>query len=87
MKIELSESMREWLQQQAALRGFATPDALVECIVQTARERYQKRLEGALLEAIEAIENGDSVEGTPEFWEDQRRKLEDFIGTLGKAAG
>ncbi len=79
MKIELSDSLKAWIEQQTAFRGFATSDAFVESVVQTAKARLQKTIDAALLEGLDS---GDPIEVTPEFWEEQRRQLDEYARVL-----
>jgi Arc/MetJ-type ribon-helix-helix transcriptional regulator len=72
VKIELPDSLKDWLEREAEAGGYASPGAFVERLLlreQSRRERIDQKL-------LEALDSGAPIEVMPEFWDDQRRQLE-----------
>lgn len=84
MTIELPESLKSWVEQQAQLGGFASADAYVESILRQKRTRIRENIEQELLQSLDS---GEPIEATAEFWEEQRRLLDESVRGQGKAAG
>lgn len=83
MKINLSDSLKPWIEQQADLRGYPSADAFVESILQQTKSRYQQRIDEALLESLAS---GTPADITPEFWEERQRELERRLKGSDRAA-
>ena len=93
MKIELPESLHAWAAEQARLTGHTSPDAYVAYLL--TREQLRETLDNMPAEVreaidkklLEALDSGEPVEATPEFWEERRRVLAERLKDSGKAAG
>lgn len=83
MTIEVSDTLKAWIDQQAEFRGYATADAFVESVLLQTKTRIQQEMDQAL---IESLESGDPVDVTPAWWEERRRELERRLNVPGKAA-
>jgi len=76
MAITISKSLESWVEEQAALRGFASAAEYVQHVLQREREE-QKRQQRKSVERklLEALDSGEPVEATPEFWHQRRQEL------------
>ncbi len=83
MKIEVPDSLKTWLEQQARFDDHPSVDAFVASVLHDKKRRQQEAIDQALREALES---GDFVEITPEWWAERRRKLEAATKQAGKAA-
>ena len=73
--LSLPEPLRSWVEEQTAARGLGTPAAFVEDVLRREREMQDRRV-GIERQLLDALESGDPVEVTPEFWEARRNELE-----------
>jgi antitoxin ParD1/3/4 len=72
MNFELPDTLVTWVEEQARLGGFSTPAAFVECVLRAEQRRWREEVEQKLLEALES---GEPVAATAEFWQERRRVL------------
>lgn len=72
MNVSLPDSMREWLETQAQIRGHSSPDGYVLELLREERQRVQHEIDQQL---IEGLESGDPIEIDTEFWAERRRVL------------
>lgn len=73
LNISLSESMREFINEQITKEGFSTEDEYIRHLIGQEQERVAKsRLEELL---IEGLESGEPIEITDEWWEQKRTAL------------
>ena len=84
MKIDLPDALRVWVEEQAQAHGHASADAFVVDLLRQEHERFREEIDRKLLEALDS---GEPVEATPEFWEERRRVLAERLRDSGKAAG
>jgi antitoxin ParD1/3/4 len=73
MQITVPEALKDFLQVQAAKRGFASPSDYVQSLLADLQERAaeKKGLEALLLEGVRS----PSVIADAAFWEERRRKV------------
>jgi antitoxin ParD1/3/4 len=77
MNISLPESMKAFVEAEVAAGGYSTASEFVrELIREAQRRKAREALEAKLLEALES---GEPVEATPEFWEERRRVLRERL--------
>jgi antitoxin ParD1/3/4 len=64
--ISLPESLREFVEQQVATRGYGNVSEYFRTLLREAQQREaERRLEELLLAGLES---GEGIEATPEFW-------------------
>jgi antitoxin ParD1/3/4 len=86
MAITISKSLESWVEEQAALRGFASAAEYVQHVLQREREE-QKRQQRKSIERklLEALDSGEPVEATQEFWDQRRQELRKRLAGKRKA--
>ncbi len=73
VNFSLPRAQRDWLEARIASSGFGTvSEYLRELIRRDQRDAARDELEHKLLKALDS---GDAIEVTPEFWERKRREL------------
>jgi antitoxin ParD1/3/4 len=77
MNISIPVLLKEYIEEQTEELGYTSSS---EYIRELVRED-QKRKADAKLEALllEGLSSGKPIEGTPQFWEEGRKRLEQFI--------
>jgi antitoxin ParD1/3/4 len=86
MHISLPESLESWVEEQSALQGYASTAEYVQQILRNERQQQERRLrEGIEQQLLAALDSGDPVEASPEFWEARRQKLRSHLERQGKA--
>ena len=72
MNIPLPDSMKAFIEEQAAKEGFGTVSEDMRAIIREVQERelYQQEIRGKLLEAVRS---GSATPMTEEDWESIRR--------------
>lgn len=77
LSIAVPEAMRQFVEQQAAKEGFASPDAYVQSLIRNAQQREaQHELEAKLLAGLNS---GPATEMTSEDWAHIRREVGKFV--------
>lgn len=73
MQITIDETLQDFLEEQAAKKGFATPVAYVEALLADLQQRTleKKELEAMLLEGVRS----PHVIADEAFWAERRRKI------------
>jgi antitoxin ParD1/3/4 len=73
LSVTLSESLKEFVEAQAAAGNYASAGDYVLALLREA----QKRQAWAKVEALvlEGLNSGEAVEVTEEYWEAKRRRL------------
>lgn len=73
LNISLPKSLEEYVRQQVADGGFASPSDYIQALIQADRARQaQAKLEQRL---IEALESGEPIEADEDFWRSKRSQL------------
>ena len=73
--ISLPESMREFVEEQAAQGGYETANEYLLALIRDAQKRKaQERLEALLLEGLES---GPATAMTDDDWDDLRRRFDE----------
>jgi antitoxin ParD1/3/4 len=86
MAITISKSLESWVQEQAALRGFASAAEYVQHVLQREREEQRRQQRKSIeRKLLEALDSGEPVEATPEFWEQRRQELRKRLAGKRKA--
>jgi antitoxin ParD1/3/4 len=73
MKLTLSNSLSDRIATLAVERGFEDPERYIETLL----DEDWRQLAGDALDELllEGLESGGSIEVTPEFWDEQKRKF------------
>lgn len=73
MNISLPDSLKEFVDREVASGGYSSASEFVRELIREA----QKRKAGERLEALllEGLASGESIEVTPQFWDDLRGEL------------
>jgi len=72
LQLSLPESMRAFVEEQAAKGGHSSADEYLRTLIREAQQREAKqRLEAMLLEGLE----GEPIEVDDEFWDRFRARL------------
>ena len=75
LNISLPSSLKDYLEHQVKEGGYDTPsDYIGELVREDQQRKAEAKLEALLLEGINS---GESIEGTPEYWEQKRSALID----------
>ena len=80
LNISLPEDMREWVDQQVKGGGYATVSEFFRELVREERRRKVKAEIDAKL--LAAMNSGDPIPMTPEFWQRAHEELERRIQTM-----
>jgi antitoxin ParD1/3/4 len=72
--LTLPEPLKVWVEAQAAQEGYASPAEYVQQVLRKEQQK-RKRREEIEHQLLEALDSGEPVEVTPDFWEDRRREL------------
>lgn len=82
MNISLPEPLKEWVEQQVESGGYGT---VSEYFRELIREKQQRQLREQIdKKLLAAIDSGDSIPVTPEFWEERRNELSRRVKKRGK---
>lgn len=73
LNISIPEEMREWIEKQVARGGFGTTSEYFRQLVREDQRRLMREEIDAKL--LAALDSGDPVEITPEWWEQRRNEL------------
>jgi antitoxin ParD1/3/4 len=83
MILSLPESLKTWVEEQAAQGGYASPAEYVQQVLY--KEQQQQHKEEIERQLLAALDSGDPVEATPEFWEARRQELRTRLQRSRKA--
>ncbi len=73
MNISLPESLKAWVEEQATKGGYGT---LSEYFRQLLREEQKRRLREQInAKLLEALDSGEPIEVTPEYWDKKHQAL------------
>lgn len=81
MNVTLPESLRPWVESQAALAGHASVDGYLEAMLVEQRNRMRREIDQLLLEGLES---GEPEEVNDAFWNDRRREAAEMVQKLAK---
>jgi len=73
LNISLPEDMKDWIDAQVARAGYGTTSEYFRQLVREDQRRQVKDEIDAKL--LAALESGDPIEMTPEWWEERRKLL------------
>jgi antitoxin ParD1/3/4 len=74
MTISLPDPLKQFVEEQVAAGGYSSPSEYIRELVRSDQKRKAKEaLEQTLLAAME---EGDSIEATPEWWAALQTKLD-----------
>jgi antitoxin ParD1/3/4 len=75
MNISLPAAMRKFVEKQVSEEGYSTASEYIRTLVREEQKRKAKeKLESLILEGLNS---GESIEVTPEYWEEIRRRLQE----------
>jgi antitoxin ParD1/3/4 len=78
MNIALPEMLKTFVHDQVAAKGYTSASEYVRELIRAAQEKAMwDEIEQLVLEGLHS---GPSLEITPEYWQDKRRKLRERIG-------
>lgn len=73
LALSLDEDLAEFIQEQAAAKGLASPEEYMRALLLEERDRREMdRLEDLM---IEGQDSGDPIEITPEYWAEKKRRF------------
>jgi antitoxin ParD1/3/4 len=75
INISLPDSMKTFLEEQAAKGGYGTTGEYLHALIREAQRREAKAKLEALL--LEGLDSGPAIEITDEYWEQKRRAYDD----------
>jgi antitoxin ParD1/3/4 len=88
LTLSLPDSLRSWVEEQATLEGYANVTEFVEQILRKEQhERRRKWRDEVEQKLLAALDSGEPVEVTPEFWESRRQELKKRLERRVKAQG
>jgi len=73
LNISLPEDMKDWIDAQVARAGYGTTSEYFRQLVREDQRRQMRDEIDAKL--LAALESGDAIEMTPEWWEERRKLL------------
>jgi antitoxin ParD1/3/4 len=74
MSFTLSEKNKEFIEQQTAREGYSTTSEYIEKLIcEDQRRQSDEYLEKLIMDGLNS---GDPIPVTPEFWAEQRARLE-----------
>ncbi len=77
LNISLPESLKAWIDQQIAQGGYGT---VSEYFRQLLREEQKRQIREQIdAKLLAALDSGQPIPATPEFWEERRQELETRI--------
>jgi len=81
--LELPQSIKEFIETEAAAAGFATP---AEFVCQLVRQAQRQKAIDFLMDMVEkSIASGEATEVTPQDFEELRRSLGERYGNTQKS--
>jgi antitoxin ParD1/3/4 len=75
--ISLPETVREFIEAQAAEGGYHSASEYVHALVREAQKRKAREKVEALL--LEGLNSGEPTPMTPQDWDDLRQDLRDYL--------
>jgi antitoxin ParD1/3/4 len=88
MDISLPESLKSWVEEQAASAGYASPAEYVQQLLHKEQQEQKRKLRQEVEQKlVDALDSGDPVEVTPEFWQARHEELRRRLTRQGKAEG
>ena len=88
LHISLPDNLKRYVEQRVADGGYGNTSEYIRDLIRQDREerrrQAQRHLEALLLEGVESLERGETVEVTPEFWAEFRRDARDRLARARK---
>jgi antitoxin ParD1/3/4 len=76
LSISLPENIKDYVEQRVIQSGYHSVDEYFLALIQHEQQfRAQEQLDSLLLEGLESLEQGNSIEATDEWWEQERDRL------------
>ena len=73
LSVSLSRALKTWIEQRVATGGYGNvSDYIRELVRRDQKDVARDELEQKLLSALES---GERIQVTPEYWEEKRRQL------------
>jgi antitoxin ParD1/3/4 len=82
LDISLPDQIQAFINEQIAVGGYNNASEYIQHLLLQEQERIAKKRVEMLL--IEGIESGESIEATPEWWEQKRSGLINGLQTREK---
>jgi antitoxin ParD1/3/4 len=79
--VTIDEELRDLVAQQAARRGMESVEDYVDFLIRL--DLLQNRREEIEAKLLDALNSGEPIEVTPEFWEERRRRLKKTAAEKG----
>ncbi len=73
MNISLPKSLKAWVEEQVAKGGYGTASEFFRQLLREAQQRELRQQIDAKL--LQALDSGEPIKVTAEFWEKKRREL------------
>ena len=88
MHLSLPQSLKSWIEEEASLGGYASASEYVEQLIRKEQQEQKRKLREELEQKLlAALDSGEPVEVTPEFWEARRQELQKRLERQRKAEG
>jgi antitoxin ParD1/3/4 len=76
LNISLPENIKDCVEQRVIQSGYGSVDESFLALIQPDQQyRAQEQLDSLLLEGPESLEQGNGIETTDEWWEQERDRL------------
>ena len=79
INISLPEAMRTWVDEQVGRGDYSTVSEYFRELLRAEQKRQLREEIDARL--LEALNSGEPIELTPEYWEDLRREARERLAT------
>ncbi len=83
MNIALPESMKHFVQEQAAAGGYGSASEYVRELIRADQQRKRTEQIDALLE--EGLDSGEPIPLTPEYLAEKKRTLAERLGKVSRS--
>jgi antitoxin ParD1/3/4 len=81
MNVTLPDSLRPWVESQAAMAGHSSVDGYLEAMLVEQRNRMRREIDRLLLEGLES---GEPEEVNEQFWKERRQEAKEIVQKLAK---
>lgn len=76
LNISLPEHIKDYIEQRMLQKGYGSVDEYFLALIEHEQQsQSQVQLDSLMLEGLESLEQGDGIEVTDEWWEQERARL------------
>jgi antitoxin ParD1/3/4 len=88
LHLSLPGSLSSWIEEEATLGGYASAADYIQEVLRKEQQEQQRKLRAEIEQKLlAALDSGDPIDVTPEFWEARRQELKKRLERQGKAEG